>query len=443
MLARVGAERLTPRKVLIRMQVFRVQGGRRLVGKTDVPGSKNAALAILSAIPLSRGVVTLRNLPNVSDVRIKLGLLAQFGAVITDLGDAVHIDARAIQAADLEEEVVRKIRTGFYLLGPLLARLGAATLPMPGGCQIGARPVDFHLKGLRQMGARVDLIGGHYVAQSPQLEGTEIYLEMPSAGATQHLMATATLANGVTVIDNASAEPEVVSLAAFLQSMGARIEGVGTPRITITGVKELGDTTFSVPADRLQASTYLLAGVATRGDVTVTGILPEHQTALLSKLRESGFHTEEGFDWVRVWNGEQAKGVRVKTMPYPGFPTDIQQPMCAVLATCQGASQVEETIYESRIGHVRELSRMGANIRTEGRLTVIEGVRKLQGATVEASDLRAGAALVIAGLCAEGETTIRNIHWIDRGYEEFEMRIARLGGVLERVNVEEVSPVGS
>lgn len=415
------------------MSMLKIQGGRPLRGTVEVAGSKNAALAILSAIPLVDGVVTLTNVPDVSDVAIKADLLRGFGAKIQRDGNTMTIDATHLNEFVPDEATVRKIRTGFYLLGPLLARLGRAKLPMPGGCKIGARPVDFHLKGLDILGANVELVGGHYVAENAQMSGAEIYLDAPSAGATQHLMATATLVPGHTTIRNASIEPEVVTLGAFLNQLGARIEGIGTSSITIEGVKKLNGGAFRIPADRLQAGTYLLAGAITMGDVTVTGVLPENQSAVINKLREAGINAEEGPDWVRVWATTRPKGIRVKTMPYPGFPTDIQQPMAALLALGDGSSTVEETIYESRTGHVQELNRMGAKIRIEGPSTVIDGVDKLTGAVVEASDLRAGAALCLAALAAEGESYIKNVHFIDRGYERLEETFSSLGGIIERV----------
>ena len=419
------------------MNVLRIEGGRPLRGSVDIAGSKNAALAILASVPLVDGTVVLTNVPEISDIHIKLNLLRRLGVESEFREGTLFIDTKGLKAAELPEEEVRKIRTGFYMLGPLLMRLGSISLPMPGGCKIGARPVDFHLKGLRALGATIETLSGNYVANSTGVEGTEIYLDAPSAGATQHLLATATLVPGHTVIQNASIEPEVVSLAGFLQSAGAKIEGAGTSTITVTGVETLTDCRYSVPADRMQAGTYLLAAAITGGDVTARGILPEEQTALVNKLREAGFFAEEGNDWVRVWAEGRGRGIRVKTMPYPGFPTDIQQPMAAVLALADGPSSIEETIYESRIGHISELERMGANVRVEGRSTLIEGVKQLQGAVVEASDLRAGAALCLAAFAASGETVIRNVIYIDRGYQDLEKNFTQLGGKIERLSEEE------
>jgi UDP-N-acetylglucosamine 1-carboxyvinyltransferase len=347
-------------------------------------------------------------------------------------GNTLHLDATDLVDAVPDPERMERIRTGFYLLGPLLARQGKATLPMPGGCNIGARPVNFHLTGLGLLGATIEQHSGNYIAKTDGLRGAEIFLDFPSAGATQHLMSAATLADGNTVIQNAAMEPEVTSLADFLNQMGARIEGAGTSTITITGVSQLNGTTFRIPADRMQAGTYLLAGAITRGDVTVTGIIPETQKALVQKLREAGAEAIEDGDQVRLVVDRRLSAIDVRTMPYPGFPTDLQQPMAAVLSLADGMSTIEETIYESRIGHIKQLNRMGANIETRGTNTLITGVDKLEGASVEASDLRAGAALVLAGLAARGVTTIRNVHYIDRGYEDFEATLRRLGASIER-----------
>lgn len=419
------------------MHVLRIQGGQPLHGQVTVPGSKNAALAILSSVVLSDGPVVLHNVPEVSDVVIKVGLLRQFGATVEWREGSLFIDCSGLKFWRADEESMRPIRTGFYLLGPMLARIGQADIPMPGGCKIGARPVDYHLKGLAIMGAKIKMESGRYVAEAPSLHGGEVHFEVPSAGATQHLMATATLANGTFTITNAAMEPEVVALAQFLNSMGARIEGAGTSTITVTGVQRLAGCEFRIPEDRLQAGTYMLAGAITRGDVTVTGIWPEPQTALVSKMREAGVSVEEGTDWIRVKGNRRARSVSIKTMPYPGFPTDIQQPMAAFLSMAEGQSVIEETLYESRTGHIQELCRMGADMVARGRMTIINGVERLTGATVEASDLRAGAALCLAALAAEGESVVKNVHFIDRGYEGLEERLTSLGAEIERIGQEE------
>lgn len=421
------------------MSALRIEGGHELSGEVSAKGSKNAALAILSGVLLASEPVTIYNLPKVNDARIKLRLLEQIGAVIEEFDDRVVIDCANICRSEPDPELVRSIRTSFYILGPMLARMGKATIPQPGGCRIGARPVDLHIKGLSLLGANISLVGGCYEASAEQLRGSEIYLDFPSAGATQHLIASAILANGQTVIQNAAMEPEVVALADFLNRIGGRVEGAGTSTITISGVNQLRGGEYRIPADRVQAGTFLLAAAVTRGDVTVRDVLPEHQAPVISKLKEAGAHVEQGPDWIRVKGDRYLQAVSVKTMPYPGFPTDIQQPMAAVLATAHGLSTVEETIYESRIGHINELNRMGAKIRLEGRTSVITGVDHLQGAVVEASDLRAGAALVIAGLAARGQTIVKAVQHIDRGYEDFEESLNSLGASVTRIRAEDAT----
>lgn len=427
------------------MSHFVIHGGSKLKGTLEVSGSKNSALAILSSVVLSSGTVTLTNMPTLRDTRIKASLLEAFNAKVEWFGDTMILDCSDINPGTVSEESVRQIRTSFYLLGPLLARLGKVSIPAPGGCNIGARPVDLHLKGLELLGARVVLEGGVYHAETKGLVGTEIYLDFPSAGATQHLMATATLAKGVTTIRNAALEPEVIHLADFLNSLSDEkvVEGAGTSTIEIYGGRDLGNTTYRVPADRIQAATYLLAGAITKGNVRVTNILPETQNALLNKLKEAGaIVRDEDNEAIEVGAIDRLQSIRVKTMPYPGFATDIQQPMAAVLALAEGESKIEETIYESRTGHVNELNRMGAKLEVSGRTVNIHGVERLSGATVYASDLRAGAALVLAGLAADGETIIKNTHYIDRGYENLVENLTHLGAQIERVGPAEDLPLG-
>lgn len=422
------------------MSVLVINGGRRLEGSICVPGSKNAALSLLSAVMLCEGTSVLNNVPTVSDTAIKANLLAKFGAKVEWHEGSLYIDATDLKQGDVDEEAVRSIRTSFFLLGPLLARIGQVSMAAPGGCNIGARPLDYHVKGLTKMGAEIEFTGGIYHARTKGLKGCEIYLDHPSPGATQHLMTTAVLAEGCTVIENAAMEPEVSTLAAFLNRMGARIEGQGTARITINGVSSLQPCGYNVPADRIQAGTYMVAAAATQGDITVTGIMPDDQSAVCNKLREAGADVTEGPDWVRIRATSRPEAIKLKTMPYPGFPTDLQQPMCALASIASGTSYIEETIYESRIGHVPELMRMGANIRIEGKTAVVEGTESIRGCTVQASDLRAGAALVLAGLAAEGVTTIHNLNYVDRGYERLEEILTGLGGKVERVPSEGETP---
>jgi UDP-N-acetylglucosamine 1-carboxyvinyltransferase len=410
-----------------------IRGGHKLSGEIEVSGSKNIALAILSSVVLAEEPVTLRNVPKISDTEIKTQLLEVFGAKVKWDGDHLHIDCSELKAGEADEEMVRSIRTSFYMVGPLLARIGELEMPAPGGCKIGARPVDLHLKGLHALGANIDLDGGVYKASARKLKGTEVYLDKPSAGATQHIMSTAALAEGTTTITNAAMEPEIVALGHFLNRIGANVEGAGTSSITIQGKKSLHGGDYKIPADRIQAGTFLLAGAITGGDVTVGNILPEDQTAVVNKLREAGAMIEQGVDWVRVGAPSRLEAVDIVTMPHPGFPTDMQQPMAATLCVANGISNVTETIYESRTGHISELNRMGAKISQHGTTATIHGVPELRGATVYASDLRAGAALCLAGLAAHGETIVKNIHFIDRGYESIEKSLQSLGADISRV----------
>lgn len=425
------------------MSVIAIAGGKSLHGSIRVPGSKNAALAVLSAVLLADEDCVLHNMPRVSDTRIKGELLTEFGVRIHEREGSVYFDCRNVHSGNPSESLVRSIRTSFYVLGPLLARIGEVRIPAPGGCKIGARPVDYHLRGLASMGATIDLVDGHYIAKAKRLHGADIYFDFPSAGATQHLMTAAVLADGITTIGNAAIEPEVTALAAFLNRIGAKVEGAGTSTITIEGQSRVGGGEFRIPDDRLQAGTYLLAAAITGGDITVTDLLPETQIALASKLTEAGMEVTEGHNWVRARSTGRLRAVKVKTMPYPGFPTDMQQPMSAALTLADGVSVIEETIYESRIGHIPELKRMGASIDLQGRSAIITGVSELRGTNVEASDLRAGAALVLAGLAANGETHVSNVHFIDRGYEDIEGNLSSLGASIERIETDPLERVTS
>lgn len=417
------------------MSVISIEGGNPLIGSVEIPGSKNAALAVLSAVLLADGVTTITKVPALTDMDVKLELLRMFGAKVSRQADEVTIDARDLCNVSPDERVVRSIRTSFYMLGPLLARNKRVTMPAPGGCKIGARPVDYHLKSLEAMGAKIDLVEGNYIAEADRLVGANLFFDFPSAGATQHMMATASLAEGITTISNAAIEPEVVALADFLTRMGVRIEGAGSDKITIFGRERLDGTSYRVPADRMQAGTYLIGGAITGGDVTVQGVMPEDLNALCTKLEEAEVSVEVGHDYIRASAPNRLEAVKLRTMPHPGFPTDLQQPMTALLTLANGTSVIEELVYESRIGHVNQLVRMGADITVNaGRVIVINGVDKLSGAIVEASDLRAGASLVLAGLAAEGETTVRNVEFIDRGYERLEELLGSLGAKIERVS---------
>lgn len=427
------------------MNGFRIQGGSRLSGSVRVGGSKNAALAIAAGALVVEDEVILHNYPDITDARVMIDLLRHVGVQVEMKGATVHLDASHITESTLPEDLVRRMRGSFNAMGPILARLGQVKTPLPGGCKIGNRPVGYHIKGFRALGATVDQTQDSYEARADRLVGGEIYFDTQSAGATQHMMTTACLADGITVIQNAAMEPEVVDLAYFLNRMGAVIEGAGTATITIQGVSKLKGGEYTISADRIQAGTYMLAGAITGGDVRVEGVMPESLHPLTSKLRESGITVTESHDMVRVQSDGIYNAVDIKTNPYPGFPTDLQQPMCSFLTLASGTSVVEETIYGGRTNHVNELQRMGAEVRVTDteRTVLITGVKKLTGAQVESHDLRGGAAMVLAALAAEGESLITGIEYIDRGYERFEDSLNGLGASVERVEETEELPVVS
>ncbi len=383
---------------------------------------------------LIEGQVVLHDMPHIEDVQTMTRLLGELGVYSEWQGNTLYLDTRTLNSASPRPELVNRMRASFYIFGPLLARLGYANMPHPGGCQIGSRPVNFHLKGLRALGAKIETEETLYRAQANGLKGAQIYLDMPSAGATQQLMTAAVYAEGLTTIENAAMEPEVVALADFLNSAGAHIVGAGMGTLYIEGVKRLKPyVEFEVIPDRLEAGTFALAAAITRGDVVIEQVVPEHLHALLAKLRDSGVQIHEGEHHIRISARDPLVAVDVRTMPYPGFPTDLQQPMCAYLTLAEGASVVHETIYENRTQHVPELKRMGADIMVEGRTILIRGVPRLKGAKLRATDLRGGAALVVAALAAEGTSEISEVLHIDRGYENLEGKLRALGAQIERV----------
>ncbi|MFQ3610550.1 MAG: UDP-N-acetylglucosamine 1-carboxyvinyltransferase [Fimbriimonadales bacterium] len=416
------------------MESYKIVGGTPLNGSVRISGSKNAALALMAGALLIEGEVLLQNVPDIEDIRTMTRLLEGLGVSCKWQGSSLLMNTRHLHSASPDPALVNRMRASFYIFGPLLARLGYARMPHPGGCQIGSRPVNFHINGLRALGAEIEQQENLYIAQTLGLMGTRIYLDMPSAGATQQLMTAAVYASGLTVIENAAMEPEVVNLAEFLNAAGARIQGAGTSTLYIEGVNALKpQVEFKVIPDRLEAGTFALAGAITRGEITLEQVIPEHLHALLAKLRESGVQVREGEDTVCIRAQDPLGALDIRTMPYPGFPTDLQQPMCAYLTRVQGASMVRETIYENRIQHVPELKRMGADIVAEGRAIMIRGVAKLHGARVRATDLRGGAALVVAALAAEGESEIQEVIHIDRGYENLESKLQALGAQIARV----------
>ena len=417
------------------MEHYTIIGGKPLAGTVTISGSKNAALALMAGALLIEGEVILHNMPQIEDVFTMLALLEELGVqACWEDTHTLSLDTRSIHHAEPNPQLVNRMRASFYVFGPLLARLGYAKMPHPGGCQIGTRPVNFHINGLRALGATIVENSNHtYTAQALGLTGARIYLDMPSAGATQQLMTAAVYASGVTLIENAAMEPEVVNLADFLNAAGARIEGAGTSTLYIHGVPELRRyVEYTVIPDRLEAGTFALAAAITRGEVTLHRVIPEHLHALLAKLREAGVQVQETEDSITIRARERTQALDIRTMPYPGFPTDLQQPMCALLTLADGASKILETIYEHRTQHVPELQKMGADIVAEGRTILVRGVERLRGARVRATDLRGGAALVLAALAAHGETILEEINHIARGYEQLEGKLESLGAHIRR-----------
>ncbi|MBO8127892.1 MAG: UDP-N-acetylglucosamine 1-carboxyvinyltransferase [Peptococcaceae bacterium] len=412
-----------------------INGGRPLRGRVRIAGAKNAALAVLSASILADNEIVLENIPNISDVRAMLEIINYLGARSTWLGpDVVRISGGALVQREIPYRLARKLRASNLLLGPCLARFGSARIALPGGCNIGSRPMDLHFKGLAGLGADLGIEKGFIRGTAKRLRGNRIYLDFPSVGATENIMMAAVLAEGQTIIENVAKEPEVVDLANFLNNMGARIRGAGTDIIKIEGIKSLGGRVrYAIIPDRIEAGTYAVAAAATGGDVTLENVIPPHFEPLNAKLREANVKVEEGEDTLRVSAPEPLQPVNIKTMPYPGFATDMQSQMMSLLCTVPGTSVIVENIFENRFQVAEELRRMGARIKVEGRVAVVEGVPRLQGAQVKATDLRAGAALVIAGLMAEGQTQICNAYFIDRGYKNLERKLKSLGAEIDRI----------
>ncbi len=418
--------------------VLKIWGGQPLSGSVRISGAKNSALVVMAGALLCPGDSRLRNVPLLADVKRMCEILSAVGVKIQDGGDVLDFNAQDIAYDQAPYELVSQLRASFFIIGPLLARLGAARIPLPGGCAIGARPVELHVRGLQAMGAEVVIDHGIVDAQvkgkSRRLQGAKIHLDYPSVGATETLMMAATLAEGETILENAAREPEVVDLANFCISMGAKIQGAGTDTIVISGVPSLHTSDYSIIGDRIEAGTFLAAGAITRSQITVTGIMPDHLSAVISKLEAIGTRiVSDTPTSLRIIPGEILRGTDIKTLPYPGFPTDMQAQLMALLTIADGNSVITETVFENRLQHVAELSRLGADIRVEGNVAVVRGVPFLTGAPVTATDLRASAALVIAGLAAQGMTTIQSLHHLDRGYENLEQKFRGLGARLERV----------
>ena len=414
-----------------------IKGGVPLVGEVEIGGAKNAALGILAAAIMADEPVLVENLPDVQDIRYMLKAIEGMGAIVDRIdAHTVRINGSTIENLCIDYDYIKKIRASYYLLGALLGKYRRAEVARPGGCEIGSRPIDLHIKGFEALGAQVDLEGGLIMARADQLAGEHIYLDVVSVGATINIMMAAVMAEGRTVIENAAREPHIVDVANFLNSMGASIKGAGTDVIRIKGVEHLHKTEYSIIPDQIEAGTFMVAAAATKGDIIVKNVIPKHLEAIGAKLIEIGCEVEEFDDVVRVVASKGLKHTNIKTLPYPGFPTDMQPQMSTVLAISNGISIVTESIFENRFKYVDELTRMGAKIKVEGNTAIIEGVERLTGAAVSAPDLRAGAALVIAGLAAEGITIVEDIVYIQRGYENFEEKLRMLGAQIEKVTTE-------
>ncbi|MGI9862791.1 UDP-N-acetylglucosamine 1-carboxyvinyltransferase [Moorella naiadis] len=416
------------------MEAIVVEGRSRLQGRVTVSGSKNAVLPIIAACLLTGDECYLEDIPRLADVDTMCGVIGEMGAqVYPDGVNNLHINAGSIAKMEPPYEYVRRMRASFLVMGPLLARFGRVKVSLPGGCAIGARPIDLHLKGMAALGASITVNKGNVeAAATGRLKGAQVYLDFPSVGATENIMMAAALAEGTTTIENAAGEPEIVDLANFINSLGGRVTGAGTRVIKIDGVKELHGSHHAVIPDRVEAGTFMIAAAATGGDVLVENVIPTHLKAVMAKLTETGAHLAEEEGGIRVQADLPLRAVDIKTMPYPGFPTDMQAQFMALLTTARGSSMVTETVFENRFMHVNELKRMGASIVIEGHCAVIKGKNKLTGAPVKATDLRAGAALIIAGLMAEGETSISCVQHIDRGYENLVAKLQALGAQIRR-----------
>ncbi len=415
------------------MDKFIIEGGKRLEGRVRISGSKNAALPVLVSSLLADGWSTYRNIPDLADIRTIKRLLANHGAQMEGQGETLRINGGNISNCEAPYDLVRTMRASVLVLGPLVARTGKARVSLPGGCAIGARPINLHLKALEAMGAEIDLREGYVEAKAKRLKGARIYFDISTVGGTENILMAAALAKGTTRLENAAKEPEVVNLADTLEAMGAKIKGAGTDVITIEGVESLRPCEVSVIPDRIEAGTFLIAAAITGGDVVLEGCDTNHLDALILKVRETGITVEPVDGGLRVRGAPEIRSVDVKTLPYPGFPTDLQAQIMALLAVARGSSVVTETIFENRFMHVAELRRLGANIAVDGHNAVVKGVKRLKGAPVMATDLRASASLVVAGLVAEGKTTLSRVYHIDRGYQAIEKKLTALGAVIKRV----------
>lgn len=419
------------------MEQYVIKGGNPLYGEVEIGGAKNAALAILAAAIMTDETVTIDNLPNVKDINVLLQAIEEIGAHVERVDiHKVKINGSFIRGVNVDNEFIRRIRASYYLIGALLGKYKHAEVALPGGCDIGSRPIDLHMKGFRSMGADIDIAHGLVIARAKELKGTHIYMDKVSVGATINIMMAAAMADGKTVIENAAKEPHVVDVANFLNSMGANIRGAGTDVIRIVGVEKLHATEYSVIPDQIEAGTFMFAVAAAGGNVLVKDVIPKHLEATTAKLLEVGCQVEEFDDSVRVISDGHLKHTQVTTLPYPGFPTDMQPQMAVLLGIAEGTSTVTESIFENRFKYVDELTRMGADIKVESNIAIISGVKRYTGARVNAPDLRAGAALVIAGLAAEGITVVDDIYYIQRGYEALEEKLTKIGAKIARVEDE-------
>lgn len=411
-----------------------VEKSPALKGSVKISGAKNSTLPIIAASLLSSEVCILEDIPALDDVDVISEVLASLGVDINRINkNSLEVNSSKIINIEAPYELMRKMRASFLVMGPLLARMGKARISLPGGCAIGTRPIDLHLKGFKALGAKIDVGHGYVEAHADRLIGDKIYLDFPSVGATENIMMAATMAKGETIIENAAMEPEIVDLANLLNKMGANIKGAGTNNIRIKGVTELGKVKHSVIPDRIEAGTYMVAAAITGGDVLIENVIPSHIKPIIAKLIEAGVKVEEGEDSVRVVAANGIKSVDIKTLPYPGFPTDMQSQFMALMSIANGTSVMIETVFENRFMHIDELKRMGANIKVDGRSAIIQGTNKMMGAPVKATDLRAGAALILAGLVSEGATEISDIYHVDRGYTDIEQKLANLGAKIYRV----------
>ena len=421
------------------MEKLVITGGTPLKGEVVISGAKNAAVAIIPATLLINGVCTIENLPNISDVKLYCDILKSLGSVITWNSDnEVTIDNRNINSYKAPLDITSKFRASYYLIGALLGRCKKAQVGLPGGCNLGSRPIDQHIKGFEALGAEVEVSNGNVMAEAKNLTANSIYMDVVSVGATINIMLASVLAEGTTIIDNAAKEPHIVDVANFLNTMGADIRGAGTDIIKVNGVKELkGNATYSVVPDQIEAGTFMLAAVASKGDIIIKNCITKHLESIIAKIEEVGGNVDANGDHLRVWYSKRTHKANIKTLPYPGFPTDLQAQMGVLLSISEGTSYINESIWESRFQYTAELNKMGANITAQGKTAVFEGVNELVAAPVYATDLRAGAALIIAGIVAKGKTEIYNLNHIDRGYENIEEKFRKLGAKIERKKVEE------